>query len=467
MYLFTPIFTRSHVKDDFLLLDRFSWPYAVAISTLSISSILTDVARSEEIRPFSWSISLVITSFGILSILAGNLLTLALTWSLLDLVEILIRFLQVSNSQQRQHIIFSLAARITGSMLLVLTMFQVDNLTLVNDLPRIPPNFVGVLILAAGLRLGVLPPQTPYLKEIPTSRGLGTLRRLIPVAASTVLLTRLADATVSIDWGRGLVIGATLALMYGSLSWFWAKDELVGRPFWILSFASLTIIAAVQSNLLSSLAWGISLIFSGGLLFLFSWRDRRLLWLSITGLLGFVALPFTPTWFGLAILEGLQPIFWIIIILSLITLIFGYYRFMTKFHEKGEALEPWAWIVYPIGLAILPITHYWVMWVIGGIALPSSGIRSLHWWFGVVFIILLVPLRYLSRSGYGASLEIKETLRDAISLEWLYNLIGRIYRTVGNIINYFLRMLEGDGGVLWAVLISILILAIFVNIFGG
>ncbi len=450
-----------------LLVDRFSWPFAVAISTLLVSVLLTDVARVEEVQPFFWSTSLAITSFGLLSVLSANPLTLALTWAILDLVEILTRLQQVTNNQQREHIIISLATRILGSMLLILALFRVSSLEIRVEFPNIPPQVAGLFILAAGLRLGVLPPLAPYVKELPTRRGLGTLRRLIPVAASTILLTRVAIVGAQPGWSVGLVISASVALIYGSLAWVWAKDELDGRPFWILTLSAFTIIASVHSNPLSSQAWGICMIFSGGLLFLYSYRDRRLLWLPILGLFGFVALPFTPAWFGLSIFTGSSIFFWLIFIFGLDALIFGYFQHMIRPDNLQGTMERWVWIIYPLGLAILPLTQFWVMWSLGGIGLPPGSILSIHWWVGLFALVLLVPVYYLHRKGYTWPLEVKRFVSEAISLDWLYRMMWWVYRTLGVVFNYFLNMLDGDGGILWAVLIMILLLAFFVNILGA
>lgn len=450
-----------------LLSDQFSWPFAVSISTLMVATLLTDIARVEEIQPIFWSMSLALTSLGLLSVYSGNPLTLALTWSILDLFEILTRFLQVRDDQERRYVIISLSTRILGSMLLVLTMIRINDLTFSGGISTNSSQVAGIFILAAGLRLGVLPFQAPFLKEIPTRRGFGTLRRLVPVAASIVLLMRVSDLDLSLEWSGILTTVGILALLYGSLTWLWVKDELEGRPFWILGFSALSIIAAVHSDPLSTQAWGVSLIFSGGILFLYSWRDRRFIWILILGMLGFSALPFTPAWFGLSILDGRPTLLWIIFILSMVLLIFGYFRHMRRPEDMQGTLEPWTGILYPVGLATLPVAHFWIMWVVGGIAIPPNLFGNIYWWVGVVILILLIPIFFLDRSRFSLHPGNNKIIRGLISFDLLNKFLERIYRTMGNIFNYFLQMLERDGGILWAALILILILAIFINSFAG
>ena len=59
-----------------LLLDPISWPFAMALASLVLAVILTDVARVAEVDWSAWASSLAITAIGMLAVLAGNPLTL-------------------------------------------------------------------------------------------------------------------------------------------------------------------------------------------------------------------------------------------------------------------------------------------------------------------------------------------------------------------------------------------------------
>jgi hypothetical protein len=278
---------------------------------------------------------------------------------------------------------------------------------------------------------------------------------------------RVSTVVVSPSWSRIISIVAISALLFGSLSWLFARDELDGRPFWILSLSALSVMAAVHSEPLSTQAWGVSLILSGGILFLYTWRDRRFIWILFLGILGISGAPFTPAWLGLTILDGSSIFLWILIILSLVFLVFGFYRHMSRQKNEQDALEPWAGILYPVGLATLPVTHYWMIWALGGITIPSSLFSEFYWWVGVILLILLIPLYFLARSGFDMPPGIINTVQRSNSSDRIYKFLERAYRAIGDIFNYFLQMLERDGGILWAALILILILAIFINSFGG
>lgn len=71
------------------LLDGVSWPYAFALVSLLAAIIFTASARLDlNTTPWAWAGSLAITGAGLLAIMAGNPLTLILSWTVIDLVEI-------------------------------------------------------------------------------------------------------------------------------------------------------------------------------------------------------------------------------------------------------------------------------------------------------------------------------------------------------------------------------------------
>ena len=102
-----------------LLLDQVSWPFALAVTSLTLAALLSDLARTTlpqasstapvadqtqqptpapdaSEAPFSandwwfWAAILTLGGLGLLAIMSANLLAVLLTWSAMDLVEIII-----------------------------------------------------------------------------------------------------------------------------------------------------------------------------------------------------------------------------------------------------------------------------------------------------------------------------------------------------------------------------------------
>jgi formate hydrogenlyase subunit 3/multisubunit Na+/H+ antiporter MnhD subunit len=265
-----------------LLLDRYSWPFALALSTLVLSVMLTAVTRLNTSSWRTWAASLLITGLGLLAILAGNPLTLLLAWAALDIVEAVILMLQAKEPALRQRIILVLSFRAAGIVVLLIAMILVwssgENLTFL----AIQPQAALLLMLAAGLRLGILPLHIPFFLEPQFRRGLSTILRLVPVGASLILVVRSAGSGVSSQLAPLLLALMAVVAVYGTAAWLLASDELSGRAFWILGMVSLSVSASIRAKPEASIAWGIACILSGALIFLASPRNKSFMALLLS-----------------------------------------------------------------------------------------------------------------------------------------------------------------------------------------
>jgi hypothetical protein len=459
--------SRLSLDSPALLLDSFSWPFAVALITLLTSVLLTDVARVEEIEPFVWAANLGMTGIGLLAVLADNPLTLLMAWAILDFAETCTRLIQAPGNSQRERVVVSFSVRVVGMMLVILAILRARTLGTTLEFSNIPFEASGFLILAAGMRLGVLPPHLFSIQDRPFRRGLGTITRLVPVAASTVLLPRVASVGASPEWELPLLITSALAILFAGLSWLWSPGELDGRPFWILGLSAFSVVAAISRQPFTSLVWGLTMIFSGGLLFLFSTRIRRFLWLPALGMVGLSGLPFTPSWHGLTIFSAGNFLFSITFVLGLFFLCFGYFRHMIRASDQPPEIEAWVWVVYPVGLGLLPLVHFFVIWSLGGLSLPAKGFLASEWWLGFLVFILVGAFWVVIRREYSWLVRFAKMFHRTTTLDWFYRTIWLVYRNLSRLVTYFAMLLEGDGGVLWAVLLLVLLGSILIQSSGG
>jgi hypothetical protein len=441
-----------------LLIDRLSWPYAVALATLALAVILTDVVRAHEVDWMSWGGTLALASVGMVAVLAGNPLTLLLAWMALDLADLGIMFAQERSSAVRERVVIAFSARSAGSLMLIaavlVTRAAGENLTFA----QISAQAGLILSLAAGLRLGVLPLQMPFLTEVPLQRGLGTMSRLALAAAALTLLARTAVAEERVAFSPYLLGLAALAAVFSATAWMLASDQLSGRTAWLLGLASLAVAAALLGQPAACLAWGLAALFSGGLIFLTSINDRRLTWLTLIGAVGISGLPFTPAWNGVSMYAVRYDPLLVAFILAQSFLMAGYFRHTLRSEERWSGIERWVWLVYPVGLAILPLIHYLVGWW----TKPSSSqVPLAGWWVGAAASLL--ALLWLAwgmrrrREGLGLPTRWLPSLAALFSLAWFYRLIWEAYRFLGRVIGFLSAVFEGEGGVLWALLILALL----------
>ena len=444
-----------------LELDQVSWPFAVSLVTLVLAVILTDAARATEADWVNWAGSLLLTSLGVLVVLAANPLTLLLTWTALDLVELGVLLGEVSASRVRRQVIIVIATRMLGSGFLIAAGIVAQMQGQVLSFAGIPPLSLFLLLLAAGLRLGVLPLHLPFLVELPLRRSLGTMLRLVPVAASVVLVVRVAaaqeNATEPFLFSTFMLILVGVGSLFAGISWLFADNEMEGRPAWILGTTSLAVASAIRGSPAASLAWGLAAIFLGGLIFLASARHRRLSWPLWIGLAGLSALPFTPTWSGTFIFTAPYQPGLLLLLVCQIFLFLGFARHSMRRGAPLSGVERWVWFIYPLGLLILPLVYFALGWW----SRPSLAEVPLSGWLvGPIIIGLSLPGVWLSRREIRISGRFLRSIRAIFTFSWVFTLGNSVFHLVERFFRFISDILEGEGGVLWALLWVVMLLTL-------
>lgn len=447
------------------LAERLTWPYALALTTLGLAVILTAVVRENFPAPFPWAGTLTLVGFGLLAVLADNPLTLVLVWAALDLTELITQLASVEGGRASERVVAGFAARILGFGLLLwaglTSLWRGVPLDFRASLPE-----AGVyLILAAGLRLGVLPLHLAYSTDSAVRRGFGTTLRLVSAASSLVILARIPAQGISSPLAPFLLVLVAGAGLYGGWMWMRSPDELAGRPYWVIVLASLAIAAALRGNPIGSVAWGVALVLTGGALFLASVQHKILQRaLLIAGLWGLSSLPFSPTASGWE--SSVNPswatwVTWPMLIAAQALLAAGFIRHAARPAASVplDAQVAWARSIYPIGIG-LPLATLLLLGLFGWDGARSLG--TLPAWLAVAALtgalLWLTPrLRWLNpvRAHW-----IRPQEAETSRLDSFYNPLLNLYRAFGRLGESISAALEGDGGILWALLFLVLFLSL-------
>ncbi len=491
-----------------LWIDDTSWYFALALTSLSLSVVIISIAQfgqstqvdpaqsqdpiatvpvnsnAEAIAPSTrppsagkllpggwllWASILILTSLGLLAVTAGNLLTLLLAWTALDLVELLILLSQVAQSQARERIILAFSARITGLCLMMIAsvLSSSQDATLSFEKIGWPSNIL--LLLAAGLRLGVLPMHLPYTKGLPINRNLQTVLGLVPAAACFGLLVRLSGIAVPNNISILMLLLVILAGGYASVSWLRSRDVSQARPYWLIATSSLAVASAILGDTRACLIWGLACVLSGGLIFNLSLSHRQLVPWIVLGLINLSGLPFSPTWQAaglykfppvLGISLPLYGVFSISFLIIQAFLFAGYARYAIQGVTPDTQaphihVERWVWILYPLSLLVLVLTHLYLGWRIN----PNfNEIPAFEWIAGPAVLIASVIVFYitsylphLSRGSLNPN--FKSAWDQLLSLDWLYRFLWSTFRTSSRALGLVSEVLEGDGGLLWALVL--------------
>jgi hypothetical protein len=450
------------------LLDDVSWPYAFALVSLLAAIILTASARLElNTTPWAWAGSMAITAAGLLAIMAGNPLTLIISWTVIDLVELGVIIRSATHARQAQQAVVAFTARVAGTLMIVIALvysrWRGELLILSEVLPE-----VGVfLLLAAGLRLGVVPLHLPYTHEVRMRRGLGTVLRLVTAASALPLLSRLPPTVAPPNLAIFLLVFTTLAALYGAAMWLTARDELNGRPYWLIAVAGMAVGSTIRGRPDAALAWGITILLAGGMILLFTARRRSMMFIPALVFIGLTGLPFTPSasgWNGLVVLP-----FTVLDVISIVAhslLLLGFIRHLLADRPDLGKMERWIQLMYPFGLFILAAS-YWFVGIAGWQGSLSVGV----WWGAAASVLLtsgglVLLVRYLQAAAREESTSnwvivtirsVSRVLSLIFRLDWVYRFFWSVYSLLQKLVRFLTLILEGDGGVLWALLLLALL----------
>jgi hypothetical protein len=440
------------------LADGISWPYALALAALAVAVIWTSVVRVEN-ESMAWAGTLILSALGILAVAAGNPLTLLLAWSAIDLFELITMLRSTKGESQTEGVIIAFAVRLAGTGLVLCANLVSVAAGTPLDFRSTPPNTGIFLLIAAGLRLGVLPLHLPYRKDNVVRRGFGTALRLVSAAASLALLARIPAIALKSALTPYLFILVGIAALYAGWMWLRVSDEILGRPFWILGFASLAVAESLRSNPAGSTGWGVAMILCGGTLFLFSARKRSILWLVFLALWALSSLPFSLTSSAWQTGNSTSWLFIIPFLPAQALLLTGFFRHALHPGETSlESQEKWVKIIYPTGLLIL-ISSALLLGFWGWAGALTIG----FWWLAIAVFLLAIlftflAFRFLSRIPTS---RLSSQLTGFLQIKWFYSPLSWLYTLLRRIADLITSSLEGEGGLLWTFLILVLILSIF------
>jgi len=278
---------------------------------------------------------------------------------------------------------------------------------------------------------------------------------LISAASSLVLLAHVPVGSLNSAVTPFLLALAIFAALYGGWMWLRAPDELTGRPYWMISLASLSIISALSGNPLGAIAWGCALILVGGSLFLASVQQTWLIRALLIGAWSLSSLPFSLTasaWLGNL---GLFIPF---VIIAQALLIAGFIRHALRptGRDSLDSQPTWSRTVYPTGILLLIILQL-ILGLIGW-----NGARQIGAWLQAVIVsVLTFGLVWAT-----PRLRILNPIRahwvnpTTTRISSVYQSLWTIYRFLGRISQTITVALEGEGGIMWTLLFLILFISL-------
>lgn len=444
------------------LADNISWAFVISLIALCLAILLTAVVRPQFPSPINWTGTLILTSLGMLAVSAGNPLTLVMIWAAIDLSELIVQLWFVEEPRLSERVVIAFASRLSGIIILLWADMIGAAGGQLSDFRAATPQAGLYLLIAAGLRLGVLPLHLPYPAESAIRRGFGTGLRMVSAASSLILLARIPADSIHSSLTPYMLMLVSFAAVYGGWMWLRAPDELTGRPFWLIGMGSLVVAAALRFNPVGAAAWSCALILAGSALFLFSEPNKWLTRALYIGAFGISGLPFSLTATGW-VSGGIG--FWLsvpFLILSHAMLLAGYVRHAqrTLIHSPNENQPIWAKNVFPIGISILLL-----LTLLLGFFGWEGSLKFGNWFANLAACLLAAGLVWLLPRA-----RILNPVRahwvqpaNASWLDWAYQGLWVLYRQIGQLSNAFIGLLEGESGIMWTLLFLVLFMTVFME----
>jgi hypothetical protein len=215
----------------------------------------------------------------------------------------------------------------------------------------------------------------------------------------------------------------------------------------------------VRSQPAATLAWGITTLLSGGLIFLLSARHRLLSLIAGLGCLGIIGLPYLPSWQAAGLYKPPFDFLLVLFLVAQTLLAAGYLRHLLRPGDRLAGVERWVWVIYPWGLILLPLTH--ILLTLWGLQQPGGEPPNLGTsWPNFLIVLIVVGFGLLYRRGVRIPFRLTQIFRQTHSLYWIYRLARQIYRLGARLVAFFNLILEGEGGILWTFLLLVILLSL-------
>ena len=451
-----------------LTFDTLNWAFTFAITTLLLSSNLSKLARNpnsaERFREINVINDLIITAVSLLAALAGNFLALILLWSVLDLMTLFIRLKE--NKSEETSVIHIVPYMLNSFSIFFIILNDIISpaLEMSSDFNTIESSLTPLLFIAIGARLAVIP-LSPNINH-PTRKFLDTsiVQRVGPMAATLIPLIRIGSIGAPPESQPAFLALAAITAVFSAISWLNSPDETSGLSYWILGISTFAFASSIRSQISASFAWSLILLQSGALLFLYSARQRWITPIFYLSIAGISTLPFTPAWNAVHFYTlPFQPLTLIFLFAQSI-LFLGYLKHGQRETYPLNRAERWVWVIYPLGLSLLPISHLAVAWWNRSEVTPNL-IES---WPGIASsLIALFLLLWKANSNLFKIKWIIKTV-EFLSFQWFYNFLIGLFKNIQKLFQLINQNLEGSGSILWAVVILSLLVSLFIQVgFGG
>ncbi len=417
-----------------------------------------------------------------MSIFSENVLTRVTAWALLDVVYFLSLIWLAEGESLEPQAVLNLTFNAAGTLCAVAAAVLISRTSPTLSLrdAALTPQSTVLMTMAAVFRLGLFPLHLALPTEVNIRQGVGTLIRLIPVAVALETMSRLALFGFSETVRPWLMVFALAALLVGAFQLWNSADPRQGLVYLVIAESGVAVLAGLWGGAQSALALTVTtltLIMGGALIYLSSGHDEQRPWptaLPLVGVAAIAGLPLTVGFLGVghlySSLIAAGGLFWVglLVILFAQSVLVAGLLYAVFWPGVSLEAEPVTFAAYFGGLslpAMLLVLTALFATLPGSIALMQDlGLLGFSGFGSVVAALLSIATL---AAGYAiwrfdAMIRARTSGLTSLSLvkftrlDWLYALVWNVLRSLGSLVDNVGAILEGEGAILWALVVGVL-----------
>ena len=433
-------------------LDWVSSSYLLVVTTLIFFGIL--------VEGHSPRTSVLITSLGgicVIGTLVDSAYTLALVWTVIEALALYIFLKNQGEMTDSHRYIFSIFIRLTGPLLVIYISMVNSTSGIAPFLTDLPSSAAPYLMAAGVIGFGgwFLTPKI-FEEEGSTIRP-GRYFSWAPAILGLILITRGAQIYIQDDVSQRIFLIGTILIFLVLLAGMFINPHMKN---WKIGSLAMIVACYAMAAPEAVLAWAMIFLLPGLVLFREFGSKRSASLALIGGGIGILPLPFFPAWLGLVSLLGIPGMFFSVLAGVFLGRIFN--RQIQDWRENKIPTEQ----ISPLtiaGYAVILISQFSISIQAGLIkrSLAFSSIPLSAWISALIFGVAVlfwdrIPEFTLSRLDRYKH-KIKTFFTSVVSL---------LPRLADGAVYLFTRLFEGDGGLIWTLLLGFLIITL-ISLRGG
>ena len=470
-----------------LTVDQVSWFLSLLLVMTIICLLFTSLLEHLNISHKDRAVCLMLVALALLTLFSDNLITLVLALTVLDIFSGLFAFVSKyrsdlssdmkKNLQMPEIVRFGVNVLSIGLVLLVALDGHNQTLSMVD---------ASILIIVAMIRINIYPLNAGLVLSHISSRIVATVLSLVNVIVAVDILISFGLYESVTTLRSVLTVLAIMSGLVGGYRWCTATKHIERLHSFLLAQIGLVVLTflwagewaavGVFSHMISITLSVLVIYVSDGLV---GSDTAKYIKPLLTGLV-FGCQPLTAGFLGVFVLYSglIHNLAWSmfvvpsIIVINCLTMVGGWRLLQVPFVDRGrqapiailaKVLAVSAPLLVSLAVGIipskfssllgLPLTRFWVnVWNASGLTTLGSSVLSaslaMLLWYYRSTVLLLVKDISESKLGY------------VTDVRWLHLAIWRIYREVGNSLRVLAYIFEGQGGILWSLVIVFALLLV-------